>query len=162
MVSLLSHHIYLLCAPRVFLRRLVGSLCGGCDCSWCCLEVRVRLNCLCGACNTCSTLGGLLSSVPVESFLQCFWGVRWSLQVFFWLCPFFFVLYGWRICIVVWYVLFNVFQLLLTRKVRLLVDGCWWWALVICLSHGRASWRDFLYCVHVVVYEELISWGAKR
>ena len=36
------------------------------------------------------------------------------------------------------------------------------WALVTCLSHGRASWRDFLYCVHVVVYEELISWGAKR
>ena len=36
------------------------------------------------------------------------------------------------------------------------------WALVICLSHGRASWRDFLYCVHVVVYEELSSWGAKR
>ena len=31
--SLLSHHIYLLCAPRVFLRRLVGSLCGGWGCA---------------------------------------------------------------------------------------------------------------------------------
>ena len=35
-----------------------------------------------------------------------------------------------------------------------MIDGGW--ALVICLSHGRAIWRDFLYCVRVFVYEELI------
>ena len=28
----------------------------------------MRLNCLCGACNTCTTLGGLLSSVLVVRF----------------------------------------------------------------------------------------------
>ena len=42
--------------------------------TWYCLEVRVRLNCLCGACSNCNTLGGLLSSVLVVSFLQCSWG----------------------------------------------------------------------------------------
>ena len=30
---------------------------------------------------------------------------------------------GWHICTVVWNVVFHSFQLLLTRKVRLLVDG---------------------------------------
>ena len=30
---------------------------------------------------------------------------------------------GWHICTVVWNVIFHGFQLLLTRKVRLLVDG---------------------------------------
>ena len=28
--------------------------------------------------------------------------------------------------------------------------------IVICLSHGRAIWRGFLYCVRVFVYEEFI------
>ena len=36
--------------------------------TWCCLEVRVRLNCLCGACSNCNTFGGLLSSVLVVTF----------------------------------------------------------------------------------------------
>ena len=35
-----------------------------------------------------------------------------------------------------------------------MVDGGW--AHVFCLFHGRAFWRDFLYCVRVFVYGELI------
>ena len=118
MVSLLSHHIYMLCAPRVFSAPSLGvSLWRLWLCSWCCLEVRVR--------NTCTTLGGLLSSVLVVSFLQCVRGVRWSLQGFSLLCPSFFVPYGWLAylhCGVERVILYG-FQLLLARKVRLLVDG---------------------------------------
>ena len=117
----------------------------------------MRLNCLCGACNNCNTLGGLLSSVLVVSFLQCFRGVGY--------CKFSpgFVLF----VRAVWLAGMSAqwcgtcyslrFQLLLARWC-----DCWWmvdggWAHVFCLFHGRAFWRDFL--LRVLVID---SWGAKR
>ena len=96
MVSLLSHHIHLLLCSTCFSAPSRGiSLWRLWLCSWCCLEVRVRLNCLCGACNTCSTLGWLIVQCPCGIVSAVFQGRAVVIASFLLALSFFFVLYGW-------------------------------------------------------------------
>ena len=97
----------------------------------------MRLNCLCGACSNCNTLGGLLSSVLVVSFLQCFWG-----DSYYKFSPGFVLLFvpsvGRRFCTVlqcsvVERVALYGFQLLFARWCVLLVDVDGGWAHAFCL-----------------------------
>ena len=119
MVSSVPSHLHALCSTCFSAPSRGVSLWRLWLCSWCFLEVPVRLNCLCGACNTCTTLGGLLSCVLVVSFLQCFRDVRWSLPVFSWLCPLSSCLSAqWcGTCYSLW------FSAPVSTLVRLLVDG---------------------------------------
>ena len=127
--------------------------------TWCCLEVRVRLNCLCGACSNCNTLGGLLSSVLVVTFLQCFWGVgcyKFSPgSVLFvravWLAGV--SAQCWGTCCSLW------FSAPVCTLVRLLVDVDDGWAHAFCLFTEGFFGVTF-YCVYWLLVID--SWGAKR
>ena len=128
-------------------------------CTWCCLEVRVRLNCLCGACSNCNTLGGLLSSVLVVSFLQCFRGV--ATTSFLLAMSFLFVPFGWPAFLhsVVERVALYGFQLLLARWCvclwMLMVDG-----LTRSVFFTEGPFGVPFYCVYWLLVID--SWGAKR
>ena len=121
----------------------------------------MRLNCLCGACSNCITLGGLLSSVLVVSFLQCSWG-----DSYYKFSPGFVLLFvpsGWPAFLhsvaVLWNVLLSmVFSSCL--HVGAFAGGCRWWVGSRVLSfHERAFWRDFYYVYWLVVID---SRGPKR
>ena len=117
----------------------------------------MRLNCLCGACSNCNTLGGLLSSVLVVSFLQWFRGVG-----YYKFSPgsvLFVRAVGWPAFLHsgVERVTLYGFQLLLARWC-----DCWWMSMVDGLTRSvffteGPFWRGFLLCVLVID-----SWGAKR
>ena len=84
------------CAPRVFSAPSRGlSLWRLWLCSWCCLEVRGRLNCLCGDCNTCSTLGWLIVQCLCGIVSAVFQGRAVVIASSLLAMSAFFVLYGW-------------------------------------------------------------------